>query len=163
MSYKVITEYKNIDTNKWSKFVENHPNGNVFQTPEMYEVYKNSKHWYPVIIIVEDGKKNIVGSLLMVIQSEHRGIVGKFSARSIVWGGPVVKDNTPSIADILIKEYINNVNDKVIYSQFRNLFDLSYFKNIYMKYGFKYEDHLTILFDLTKRNPGPCRPLVIAS
>ena len=102
MSYKVITEYKNIDINKWSKFVENHPNGNVFQTPDMYEVYKNSKHWNPVVLVVEDGEKNIVGSLLAVIQKEHGGIVGKFSARSIIWGGPLINSNNFAILDILL-------------------------------------------------------------
>ena len=37
--YSVITNGNNIDKNKWSEFVYNHPHGNIFQTPEMYEVY----------------------------------------------------------------------------------------------------------------------------
>ena len=32
-----------LDTNKWSEFVLNHPHGNIFQTPEMAEVYKIQK------------------------------------------------------------------------------------------------------------------------
>jgi len=38
-----------VDTfnkNDWSKFVYNHPHGNIYQTPEMAEVYKRTKNYY---------------------------------------------------------------------------------------------------------------------
>lgn len=31
------------DVTKWSEFVLNHPHGNIFQTPEMAEVYRRTK------------------------------------------------------------------------------------------------------------------------
>jgi len=37
---------ENIDREEWSKFVYNHPYGNIFQTPEMAEVYKRTKNYY---------------------------------------------------------------------------------------------------------------------
>ena len=32
MNYKIITDVSKIDKKKWSSFVYNHPNGNVFKT-----------------------------------------------------------------------------------------------------------------------------------
>lgn len=43
-----------LNSSQWSSFVYNHPNGNVFQTPEMYEVYKNTKNYEPVFLAVLD-------------------------------------------------------------------------------------------------------------
>jgi len=37
---------------QWSSFVYEHPNGNVFQTPEMYEVYENTKNYEPIFLAV---------------------------------------------------------------------------------------------------------------
>ena len=39
-----------LDTNKWSEFVLNHPHGNIFQTPEMAEVYRRTKIYEPKTI-----------------------------------------------------------------------------------------------------------------
>jgi len=37
-----------------SSFVYDHPNINVFQAPEMYEVYKNTKNYEPVFLAAVD-------------------------------------------------------------------------------------------------------------
>ena len=58
----------------WSNFVYNHPNGNVFQTPEMYEVYQNTKKYEPVFLAAVNDKDEISGTLLAVIQKEYPGV-----------------------------------------------------------------------------------------
>jgi len=45
-----ITNYLSPDL--WSSFVYNHPNGNIFQTPEMYEVYKQTKNYEPIFFTI---------------------------------------------------------------------------------------------------------------
>ena len=42
------------DTNQWSEFVLNHPHGNIFQTPEMAEVYRRTKKYEPITLAVVD-------------------------------------------------------------------------------------------------------------
>ena len=52
--YQVISlgeEYKK----DWSEFVYNHPYGNIFQTPEMREVYERTKNYEPISLAVVDG------------------------------------------------------------------------------------------------------------
>jgi len=116
----------------------------------MYEVYQNTKNYEPVFLAVVDGKGELSGTLLAVIQKEYAGVLGNLTARSIIHGGPLVKDDNPDVLDFLLKEYNEIIKKKAIYSQFRNFGDWGDSKEIFGKNGFEYEEHLNILIDLTK-------------
>ena len=141
---------KEINSNIWSEFVLNHPHGNIFQTPEMYEVYENTKEYEPVFVSAINEKGEILGILLAVIQKEYSGILGNFTARSVIFGGPLIKNNDADVLDYILKEYDKTIKKKAIYSQFRNFWDWGDLKEIFIKNGFEYEEHLDILFDLTQ-------------
>jgi len=141
---------KKINKKKWSDFVYNHPNGNIFQTPEMYEVYQNTKNYEPVFLSVVNNRDEISGTLLAVIQKENFGILSALTARSIIWGGPLVKNNNPRTLDLILKKYNKIISRKAIYSQLRNFWDWGNSKEIFITNGFEYEEHLNILIDLTK-------------
>jgi len=150
--------HKNIDNayltvnvkNQWSQFVSNHPHGNIFQTPEMYEVYKRTKYYKPVLVYLVNEKQELDGILLAVIQKEGAGLKGRLTARSIISRGPLVSDNDPKLLDKILKKYKNKIGKLAIYSQFRNLWDWGKLKNIFVKNGFVYEPHLDILIDLKR-------------
>ena len=100
----LISDSNKIDKTKWSEFVYNHPHGNVFQTPEMYEVYQSTKNYEPVFLAVVNNRDEIAGTLLAVIQKEYSGVLGNFTARSIIHGGPLIKDDDPGdVADKIKK------------------------------------------------------------
>ena len=134
---------------QWSSFVYEHPNGNVFQTPEMYKVYKNTKNYEPIFLAVINDKNEILGTLLAVIQKEYSGFLGNFTARSIIFGGPLIKNNDADILDFILQEYNKIIRKKAIYSQFRNMWEWRDLKEIFIKNGFEYEEHLDIIHDLT--------------
>jgi len=145
--YKIVTE---LDKNKWAEFVNNHPHGNIFQTPEMFEVYQNTKKYEPVFVAIINEKEEILGTLLAVIQKEYSGLLGNFTARAIIFGGPLIKDNDPDVLDFVLKEYDEIIKRKAIYSQFRNFWDWGDSKEIFIKNGFEYEEHYNVLVDLEK-------------
>jgi len=95
MQVNVITEVDEELKIQWEKFVFEHPNGNIFQSPEYYKLILDSKILKPVVVILLDENKNIVGVLIGVIQKENIPIISYFTARCIVWGGPLVKNNNP--------------------------------------------------------------------
>lgn len=136
-----------IDTSVWRDFVYNHPNGNIFQTPEMFEIYSKTKNYEPVLVTIGDNN-NILGLILGVIQKEK--YLGNFTSRSIIIGGPLVKDNDSIILQDLLKKYNKKIKNKAIYSQFRNIFDTSAQKEVFLRNGYIYEEHLDIIHDLTK-------------
>ena len=37
-------------TKQWREFVFDHPQGNIFQTPEMAEVYTKTKNYEPITL-----------------------------------------------------------------------------------------------------------------
>jgi len=138
-----------IDRKKWSEFVSDHPQGNIFQTPEMYDVYKNTKHYEPIFLAVLDKENEILGTLLAVIQKEHSGFWGSLSARSIIFGGPIIKNESKEVLKIILNEYDKVIEKKAIYTQFRNFWDLSVLSQIFSNYGFKFKPWLNYVIDLT--------------
>ena len=104
-----------IDRKQWSDFVFNHPQGNIFQTPEMFDVFMAVKNNQPLLTAVTNGDNEILGILVAVIQREHSGFLGKFTSRSIIWGGPLIVNDNKGVLDIILKEYNKIINKRVIY------------------------------------------------
>ncbi len=143
------TEFSKIDKEKWRAFVFNHPNGNVFQTPKMFELYVQTPKLIPSIILSIDSKGEIIGCLLSVIQKEYDGLFGQLTVRSVIMGGPLVENNDITVAALMIQEYHKIIKGKAIYSQFRNLFDIIHLHPVFERLNYKSEAHLDTLIDLT--------------
>ena len=143
---KIVYE---IERGHWSDFVYRHPNGNIFQTPEMYEVYKSTKNYEPILIAVVDDSDEIVGLLLSVIQRENKRLIGGLTARSIIWGGPLVKDNSKEILNLILGAYSEIAAKKAVLSQVRNLWSFSDNANIFSQNGYLYSEHLNFIIDLS--------------
>jgi len=127
------------------EFVLNHPQGNFFQSPQLYNFYKSLPGYKPELFISVNDTGEINGSLLAVVQREKGFLKGLLSRRCIVIGGPLIKDNNDNnkeIADKLLHELINKVKKRSIYIEFRNLFNTSDFKEIFRKNEFDYLEHL---------------------
>jgi len=149
MSFRIVTDADAIEREQWERFVYAHPQGNVFQTPQMYAAYVATKNYQPIVLAGYKGD-SLVGILLAVVQKEYKGFLGKLSARSIIWGGPLVRDNDIGILQDLMNEYNRIVKYKAIYTQIRNIYIMDWAKNDFKKLGYNYEEHLNIFIDLNK-------------
>jgi len=149
-TFKIVTDFNNVNRKEWSEFVKNHPNGNIFQTPCIFDVYQKTKKYDPLLIIVLDIENTIVGLQVSVVEKTYNNFLGYFTSRSIIKGGPLVLNENKNILDLILKKYIRVVKGKAIYSQFRNMWDWSDLKNVYVRNKISFEDHLDIIFDLTK-------------
>ncbi|MHB2149526.1 lipid II:glycine glycyltransferase FemX [Calditrichota bacterium LG25] len=145
--FRIVKNISEINLSQWAEFVEKHPNGNIFQTPQMFEFYQKVPNYTPYIFCTVDSKGEIVGILLAVVIKEA-GIAGFFSSRCIVWGGPLINegdlDKRGLILNLLFKNLHDTVSKNSIYTEFRNLFDLHSEQNFFNNFKFKYEDHLDI-------------------
>ncbi|MBD2752587.1 lipid II:glycine glycyltransferase FemX [Spirosoma validum] len=132
-----------------SAFLETCPGFHYFQSPRFFSVCYSSKTLTPCYIIARQ-QLAIVGVLLYVKQVQITLPVASFlSSRTLILGGPVVHNNLPAIVDGLLHFYQNNC-PATLYTQVRNLSDTSAYKDEFIRYGFAYDDHLTILIDLTR-------------
>ncbi|MCK5019730.1 MAG: GNAT family N-acetyltransferase [Candidatus Peribacteraceae bacterium] len=145
---KIINNlHEKVELN-WEQFVFKHSNGTFFQSPFYYKIL-NGVRKQSIIVFAALDNNELCGIMLCSIQKEHLGILGVFSSRSIIIGGPIVLNNNPIIIEALLNSYNSKIEKKVIYSQFRNLRLFSdEEKAIFEKYGYNYEAHLDILHNL---------------
>lgn len=150
MKCEIITDFNLVDTDKWEEFVLNHPNGNIFQTPQMFKVYECEKNYEPVLVVCCDTNNDLLGLIVSVIQREYKGFLGKLSSRAVIWGAPLVNDNNVEIFKLIINEYDKIVKKKAVYTQVRNLWNVENFNEEFVSLGYVFQEHLNILVDLTK-------------
>lgn len=135
-----------ISKDKWLEYVRSHPKGNIFQTPQMYDVYKKAKNYSPVFVCCVNGENDIRGILLSSIFSEKSGLAKKIVSRSISVGAPLLSEEVHHSE--FLKKYINEVKGDAVYSRLVNLFDNSEDMNSIKDAGFKYNDHLNYIVNL---------------
>ena len=150
MNYEIVNRPTIELTPKWERFVYNHPQGNVFQTHYMYKVYGQSTDYTPFVFIMLDGEGDIVGSLLSVVQSFGGKLAGSFGSRSLIIGGPLVKNNSPDLLRNILSEYSSSARKKAVLTEIRNIFNIDGSKGLFREDGYEYTDHLNLLVDLTK-------------
>ncbi len=149
----MITITNSPDPKQWSEFVYNHPHGNIFQTPEMAEVYKRTKNYEPITLAAIDSNTGeMVGILQAVVIKEMDGILGIFSARSVIQGGPIFieDENGIKVLKLLMEHYDKIAQKKVIYTEIRNMWDTSSISSFLNEMGYGYEEHLNFLIDLKR-------------
>ena len=149
-TYHTTCGLENIDRKQWTDFVANHPHGTIFQTPEYYEIHQDVKGFRPFVIALLDSAGSMVGVMLVIIHQVYGGLLGTMTSRAVIAGGPLVQEDDPELASLILRDYVENKQTRVVYSQFRNLFESGKMKSAFADAGAVYEDHLNILIDLTQ-------------
>ena len=141
-----------IEKDKRIEFVSNHPYGNIFQTPEMAEVYKQTKNYEPIILAVVDNMGEIFAILQAVVIKEIGGRLGSVSNRSVIQGGPLLieDENTITAVKILMDQYDKIAQNKALYTQIRTMWDTSNISSFLNSMGYECEERLNFLIDLNR-------------
>ena len=150
MKFNTVTDGDLINREKWSDFVFSHPQGSVFQTPEYFFAFHGLEDDFSECVALLDDANEILGLVVAIIHKEGKGPKGFFSRRAIVMGSPLVKENDENLMDQLLSALNFHLSKRVIYTQFRNMFDMERYRCIFNKNGYTYEEHLDILIDLKK-------------
>lgn len=151
MVNELITDPLHIRSAGWQKFIDSHPDGNVFQSPVMFDLWSATENAEPLVIGSIDRDGRLSGILLAVILREFRGPLGYFSSRCVVYGGPLVSvsghhsEANNQIANDLLSTLISLVKSRSIFIQFRNFRDMSCFRPAFESLGFSYRDRLNIV------------------
>ncbi|MDD3245957.1 MAG: peptidoglycan bridge formation glycyltransferase FemA/FemB family protein [Methanosarcina sp.] len=146
-----ITE--SIDLEKWENFVSNHPEGNIFQTCAMADVYRSTKNYEPISLAAIEPESGVILAVLQaVIIRDAPGFVGSISSRSIINNGPLFVEGKKGLEalEMLLNYYEKFLHNRAIYTQIRNLWDTENSKNTLDSLGYQYEPHLNYLIDLNR-------------
>lgn len=139
-----------LDEQVWREFVERHPQGNIFHTPEMFQVFSLAKGYRPQIraAVGSDGR---VQALMLPVQVSLRdGLLRRLTTRSIAYGSTLC---TPDEAGkkalaALLDNYTQQFSRESLFTELRNLSDLSAYHSVFDQCGYSYQEHLNYLIDL---------------
>jgi serine/alanine adding enzyme len=150
LNLTLITDSEKLDQPGWSYFVASHPEGTVFQSPEMFEFLRNVPKFSPVIIAVSGENDRIAGVLLGVVIREMKGLAGYFSSRTVIYGGPLIDpdaSNRQEILQMLLNGLISKVRNHAIFIQFRNFSSQVAMQKTFDAAGFHLRDRLNLIVD----------------
>jgi len=132
----------------WDSFVFSHPRGNIFQTRALSRVYAEAHNYHPVDVAVIDPRTHRIRGLVAgVIIRELDGILGGFSAHSVIQGGPLIASPIDhAAASELMRRYNSIAGRYSLYNEIRNLSDVR--EALDHIDGYTYVEHLNFLIDL---------------
>ncbi len=147
MKIELVKDINSVDPKDFNKFLEVNDHGNFFQSIKAFQFFTSVDNYTPVLISAAE-EKEIVGSLLAVIIREKSLIKGYLSRRCIVYGGPIVKNNDQQITNNILKYFDKIISNKVIYSEFRALFDMNDYKKLFEKNGYSFDSQLNYIINI---------------
>ncbi|MFW6194546.1 MAG: lipid II:glycine glycyltransferase FemX [Halobacteriota archaeon] len=147
-----LSVIKNVDNRDWEAFIRGHPQGNIFQSPQFYEVHRQTKNYEPVVLAVMDETGNLHAILQSVLIRELNGPIGSLSSHAVIEGGPLFSEGKmdSEVMSVLLKEYDRIAEKSCLYSEIRNKNDTSNMKSLFHESGYEFVDHLNFLIDLRK-------------
>jgi len=141
-----------LDETTWREFVLNNPRGNIFHSPEMYTVFQQAKGFSPVLWAALD-ESGAVQALMLTAEVTVIGGAFKFmTTRAVAFGGPLCSEGEQGRAalDFLLSEYNRQAAKGILFTEFRNVHDVSDLQPVLEKNRYCFEDHLNFLIDLTR-------------
>lgn len=139
-----------LDEGKWRQFIESHPTSNVFHTPEMFQVFTQAKGHQPMLWAVTDHGGQVLALLLPVHVTLRGGLLRRLTTRAVLYGSVLYDPSSAGEEALatLLRTYVQEVDHGVLFTELRNLSDLSAVQPVLNDCGFVYEDHLNYLVDL---------------
>ena len=159
-----LTIVDSLSEEAWREFVDRHPQGNIFHTPEMYQVFARAKGHRPLLEAAVDDHGQVLALLLPVqVTTLRDGLLRRLTTRSIAYGSVLCAPDPPGRAALalLLRTYTREASREALFTELRNLSDLSAIQRVLSECGFAYEEHLDYLIDLNRspeqvlQNMGP--------
>ena len=142
---------RSLDAETWRQLVDGHPAGNIFHTPEMFQVFSRTKGHQPELWAATEGGR-VLALLLPVRVTLLNGLLCRFTTRAVVYGSVLCAPGTAGqeALAMLLRTYKREVKSSLLFTELRNLSDLSSVQPILQDNDFIYEDHLNFLIHLQR-------------
>jgi lipid II:glycine glycyltransferase (peptidoglycan interpeptide bridge formation enzyme) len=138
-----------LDEQAWREFVDQHPQGNVFQTPEMFHVFSRAKGYRPILRAAIENNQ-VLALLLPVQVTLQNGPFRRLTTRSIVYGSTLcLPDMVGKEALVaLLRNYTQLARRQSLFTELRHLSDQGAYQPVFTQCGFEYQEHLNYLINL---------------
>ena len=141
-----------IKFERWNNLLDENLFSTPFQSLQYYNFINSVPGQYARVFAIEINDK--LQALCVVTIQKEKGLLGYFSRRAIVYGGPLIAGT--DFGKFALNELFRNINqhlkNKVIYAEVRNLVDYSFFKDCFFKNGWIFKPHLNVQIDLRDKS-----------
>lgn len=143
---------RELEENLWREFVYRQPQGNIFHTPEMFRVFNQTKGHKSTMWAVVDGDNGPLALLLPVHVTLMNGLLRRLTTRAIAYGSVLSVPGLEGQAALalLLQTYKRQAKGSALFTELRNLSDLSQTQPLLNNLGFAYEGHLNYLINLNR-------------
>ncbi|MBI5030559.1 MAG: GNAT family N-acetyltransferase [Chloroflexi bacterium] len=146
---KIVRE---LDPDRWKTFVDENSCGNIYHTPEMFEVFSRTKGHTPELWAAVDDAGDILALLPIVKLNLLDGPMRRLTTRAVSYGSVLcVPDARGQVAlRFLLETYNKQEGSRALFTELRHISDLNSLRPTLAECGYEYEDHLNFLIDLTE-------------
>ena len=140
-----------LDEGLWKDCVDRQPQSNIFHTPEMHQVFSRAEGHRPQLwAAIEDGR--LLALFLPVLVTLKDGLLRPLTTRAVTYGSVLCAANAEGQQALarLLRTYKGEVKGSPLFTELRNLSDLSAVQPILQDNGFVHEGHLNYLIDLQR-------------
>ncbi len=138
----------------WSQFVNENPSSNIFHTPEMFDVFKRTRCYEPELWAAVNQGRILCILIPVNIKLFPNPLLRKLTTRTVVFGSVLMENSQEghSALEELLRQYSRQAKKKAIFTELRNVVDLSNLKLLINKTGFYFENHLNYLIHLDRNS-----------
>ena len=149
-----IDVVQTLPEEEWRRFVYEHPQGSIFHTPEMFQVFSHAKGHHPTLWAAVGNDGHVLALLLPVRITLIDGLLRHFTTRAVAYDSVLCAPGAEGQEALarLLYTYKRQVKGELLFTELRNLSNREAVQPILREHGFVYEDHLNYLIDL-KRPP----------
>ena len=139
-----------LDEHLWREFVDNHSQGQIFHTPEMFQVFARAERHRATLWAAVGDDGQVLALLLPVQITLLNGPLRYFTTRAIVYSSALCAPGSQGQMALatLLDAYKRQVKEAPLFTELRNLSDLSDVQPVLKESGFTYQEHLNYLIDL---------------
>ncbi len=141
---------RHLDERLWRQFVDLHPQGNIFHTPEMFQVFAHTRGHHPTLWAAVSDEENVLALLLPVQITLWSGPLRYLTSRAVVYGGALCAPSPEGQEGLaaLLRAYRLEMKSGCLFTELRNLSDSGFVQPILANHGFAYQDHLNFIVNL---------------
>ena len=151
---KIMTQVQIVESlpyDKWNQFIGTSATGNIFHTPMMMDVFRETVNYEPFLFSVINEYSKEIESLLLVTKIEIlSSMLNRFASRMICYGGIIHSTDATNGLLKLFEFYDPIVRNKSIFTEIRNIYPTESFKPDMIAAGYEYEEYLNYIVDIRR-------------
>jgi len=143
---------RRLDLSQWRDFVDANPDGNIFHTPEMFQVFSRAARHHPTCWAAVDKASRPLALLTPVEVAVLSRPFHLLSSRAVAYGGALCERSERGRRALagLLEVYSHYPHAAAVFTELRNQTDAAEFQTVFEDQGFRFEGHLNYLVDLTQ-------------